>query len=134
MSATAADGPSHVQARQTLIPLLREYTESLNAQMVDARSIADRLVTAASFDECTYLVELLHGADLRIRDMESAVGNLSRRVSQLLEHGRFEHEDDQVELQLRLADLESTLRAALDTTNHAVQFAQAARQNAAQQK
>lgn len=130
MSTTAAETSGQMNVRETLIPLLREYTESLNARIAEVQQTANRMHEFGSNEQYEFASALLRAAMKRCSRMEDAVGNLARRASQLLEHGRFDREDDRVELELRLADLESTLIAASEMTLETLVFAT----NAAQQK
>lgn len=99
---------------RAVVPLMKEYTEKLERIVKRADSLQQEFSkTPPKGDEKKRRAQ---DQLLRIHDqasrLASAVNELNRRVSQMIEHGQLDSELDRVELKLRLAELENATTAA----------------------
>lgn len=111
MSAHTTAAGEHLA--EGLIPLLKEFTQKLGNIGKEAQELMMQLATRGGFfGHSTDLVALRQRL-LRdsFKQLRPAATQLAQHVSQLVEHGGLE-DLTRLELRLRLAEYEATLRSA----------------------
>ncbi len=104
-----------------VIPLLKEYTSKLQECAVEVDKVRRWYEGKASERQNgtsrEYLASWIDSIRFRVERLRGPVEELDRRVSQMIEHGELDSELDRLELQIRLAELEGVLRAAIVIAN-----------------
>lgn len=100
---------------ETACKLLIEYTARLVTQKQEASKILDRFYDARGSSKLTldssYLRDRYENERKQFFNSREVFEALIRKSSQWIEHGRSPRPHLQMELELRLADFESTLRS-----------------------
>ena len=118
------EGLDHLDEQDQYVPtvsrLLREYPDRLHQMQSEAASVVQRMHETAGLPnpshrdaEWLLATRSLHNLGQGFRRIEAGLSQLSREVSQRLEHGRL-NEAVRIDWVVRLADLEASLAQTRD--------------------